>query len=514
MLSHVKELIEQNKEELLEQYPECDIGVYCASLNRKDRMSDVTYATIQSMHNNLIKLSKPPEIIIVDECHLISHNKDTMYRKLIDDALHLNHNCRIIGLTGTPFRSDTGRLDEGDDRVFDNICYEIGMGYMIEQGYWTKPFCPDIETHLDVSGVSVRGGDYVQGELERAVNIDPITKSCVDEIIAKAANRNKWLVFAVGKDHAQSIAEEIRSRGISAEYLTSDHSPMERARIIQDFREGRIRCLVNVAILTTGFNVPDIDMIAFMRPTRSPVLYIQMIGRGVRVVYANGYDLSTKEGRLDAIANSIKQDCMVLDFGDVVSELGAIDDVSIEKTYIANDDKEKGDGEATFKICPSCNYECAPAQRVCHNCEHVFLNIKERSETKAKVVSSDYEPEWADVIQVFYDKHNKQGSHPTLKVGYSTLNHGIIYQWVCFEHHKFDPTDKRRYGWNSAVKWYNERALDNMPVPNTVDDARTRYYKEPSRIKVKRDGKYWKILDFEFAEKEEEIEEDFFEIPF
>jgi len=121
----------------------------------------------------------------------------------------------------------------------------------------------------------------------------------------------------------------------------------ERKRIIADYKLGKFKYLVNVAVLTTGFNVPDIDCLCFMRPTRSPVLYIQTTGRGVRPVYSEGFDLNTQEGRLDSIANSIKKDCMIVDFGGVIDELGAIDTVDIRKKFsgVKEEIDEKGERE-------------------------------------------------------------------------------------------------------------------------------------------------------------------------
>lgn len=513
MLSHVKELIEQNAAELLEQHPECDVGIYCAGLKRKDRRASVTYATIQSMANKLIHLSAPPQIIIVDECHLISHKDSTQYRKLIDEAMHLNPNCRVIGFTGTPFRADTGRLDEGDNKIFDAVCYEISMSYMIKEGYWAKPICPDVETRMDTSSVAIRGGDYVAKQLQETVDNPDLTLSCVDEMISLARNRKKWLVFTAGIHHAEEVCRILKESGIKAEYLTGDHDVKDRSIIIEKFRRGDIKCLVNVAVLTTGFNVPDIDMIAFMRPTRSPVLYIQMIGRGVRPVYAQGIDLSSKEGRFEAMAQSHKQDCMVLDFGNVVKELGPIDAVSIEKSYVEKEESDEK-GEAIMKICPSCSYECAPAQRVCHNCGYQFLNIEKKAARETAVMSEDEKPKWLDVTEVYYEKHNKKGGHPSLKVSYATID-GFMREWICFEHHKYDAESPKRFAWNKAVRWHKARRPDDKP-PTTVEAAIEMNYVNPSRVKVKRNGKFWEVIDYDFTVNENKTvdEEDYFDIPF
>lgn len=522
VLTSTKELLVQNSQELDEQYFGCDFGFYCASLNQKRLHNDVTFASIQSVYNKIGDFNRAPEIIICDECHLISHKEATTYRKFFASVLAINPNCRIIGLTGTPFRADTGRLDDGHNRMFDGIAYEIGMDYMIEQGFWAKPVCPEIATKIDATGVSVRGGDYVVAELESKINTHEINDACVKELVEKGVNRRKWLVFTAGVKHAFDVADEIRRAGISVEVVTGETPAAERDRIIEAFRRGEFRCLVNVAVLTTGFNVPDIDLLVFMRPTKSPVLYVQMTGRGVRPVYAAGFDLSTKDGRLEAIAASIKPDCMIMDFGRVVESLGPVDQVSIKKKY--DGEKPKGDGEAIMKICPSCGAECFAAQRYCYACSYCFIELSQNAANNA-IVSRDIEPEWVEVFDTYFDRHQKEGGQPTMKVSYYTMR-GVIREWVCFEHHVFEPGDKRRFGWNRAVEWHNAR-LESEAVPNTIEDALARKYPKPLRIFVRKKGEYYDVLDYEFpetvtggeaalAEETRELikEEDYFEIAF
>jgi len=527
MLTHVKELLTQNAEELDEQYFGCDMGFYCAGLGQKRLHNDVTFASIQSVHNKIADFNRIPELIIIDECHLISHKDSTRYRKFIDAVLAINPNCRVLGFTGTPFRADTGRLDDGKNKLFDDIAYEIGMDYMIEQGYWAKPVCPDVANKIDVSDVAVRGGDYVAGELERKINTYEINDACVKELIEKGQYRKKWLVFTAGIQHAQDVAEEICKAGISVEVVTGDTPKIERNRIIEAFRKGEIRCLVNVAVLTTGFNVPDIDLLCFMRPTRSPVLYIQTVGRGVRPVYASGYDLSTQQGRLDAIANSIKPNCMILDFGGVVATLGPIDQVSIKKKYTG--EEAAGGGEAIMKICPSCGAECAAAQRYCYECSYCFTELEDMAANKA-VVSRDIEPEWVEVLGMYVDRHHKEGGLPSMRVTYATMI-GSMREWICFEHHSYEVGENKRFAWDKAVKWHKARedvivnagALPFEGVPKSVNEALSIPYPTPSRILVRKEGDWWRVLDYEWANPAKQPKEDnasyinedeYFDIPF
>lgn len=491
MITHVKELLLQNAAELNEQYPSCDMGFYCAKLKQKKLHNDVTFASIQSVAKKARNFPKVPQIIIVDEAHLISHNDQTLYRKFIDDCKQLNPSCVVIGLTGTPFRADSGRLDEGEGKLFDGIAYEIDIKWMIEEGYLTKPFTPKINTKMSVEGVGIRKGDYIAGQLEKAVDIDETTQACVNEIIELGKDRNKWLIFTAGVQHCEHVRDAIRARGISCEMITGETPNDEREKIIKDYENGKFRCLVNVAVLTTGFNVPSIDLLAFMRPTRSPVLYIQCIGRGIRTVYADGYDLSTKYGRIDAIAASIKKDCMVLDFGGVVAELGPIDAIDIRKKSKSTSEEK---GQAVMKRCPSCGAECAASQKFCYSCSYNF--VSESLDHKASdkhLLTSDAPVERYEVLGMSCQKHFKGGDEnatPTLRVNYVTAVANIS-EWICFEHIGFAR--------EKAEIWHRDRG--DFGCPKTVDEAMNRFldYNHPYFVDVRKEGKYYRIAGYDWT---------------
>lgn len=490
IVTHVKELLEQTYDELIEQFPECDTGFYCAGLGQKELWHDVTFATIQSICGKARDFNKAPQIIICDEAHLIPHNSDTQYRRFFNDCLELNHNCKIIGFTGTPFRADSGRLDEGDNRLFDGIAYQIDMAYMVQEGYWSKPVTPTTEARLSVEGVKIVKGDYAQGQLEAAVDVDEKTEACVSEIVYYGASREKWLVFTAGVMHCEHVRDSLRRRGISAEMVTGETPKDEREAILERYKAGEIKALVNVAVLTTGFNVPSIDMVVFMRPTRSPVLYIQCAGRGVRPVYESGFDLSTKDGRLAAIEAGKKKDCLFLDFGNIISTLGPIDQVEIRKKQ----NREKTEkAEAPTKICPSCGAVCYASQKVCFSCSYAFpvAEIDDSAAKNANMMSS--EPVTMSVYSASYHVHTKRGddgtSPQTMRATYITED-GPVSEYVCFDHTGF--------ALSKATAWKNER-LPSWPMPS-VSDAVSYPWPTPDEITVKKEGKFLRVVSAKFPE--------------
>lgn len=502
-LTHVMELLVQNAEELVGQYPTADYGFYCAAMNQKRMHNDITFASIQSVAKKAHLFNRAPQVILIDEAHLVSPNEATLYRKFINDCKAINPNLVVIGLTGSPFRTDSGRLDEGENRLFDGVSYEIEMSWMIEQGYWCKPYTPKVDYKMDVSGVAIRGGDYVAGELEKAVDIDEVTQKCVDDMIAqaKALGRKKWLIFTAGIKHCEHVRDALRSRGVSAEMVTGDTPKEERKRILATHKRGDFTALVNVAVLTVGYNDPTIDLLVFMRPLRSPVLYIQITGRGVRTWYAAGYDLSTREGRLDAIANSNKPNIPILDYGGVIDELGPIDMLDIRSKKGKKDSELEVERKPILKRCPSCGIECAPAQKYCFECGYDFAaNALNQKSSQAAVVSTDLPPVEHAIVTVEYDYHRKKGmgeDYPmSLKVTYVTLA-GHFIEYVCFDHSRYEPGDPKRFAWNNAVKWYRERDPIG-PVPTSVFKAMEIELKDPSHITVKKEGKYNRVIGYRF----------------
>lgn len=291
LLTHVQELVEQDFKALLRVWPDAPAGIYSAGLGMRQTRHRITCASIQSVYRKARELG-PRHLVIIDEAHLVPAKGAGMYRSLLDDLRMEEPDLRVLGLTATPFRLDSGRLDKGADKIFDQVVYEYGVGEGIADG-WLSPLRSRAgEVEIDVSGVTKRGGEFVAESLEVAANdASLITRACA-EIVRRGVDRRSWLVFCAGVDNAFRVRDELRRLGVCAETVTGDTPKDERRRIVADFKAGRIRALTNAQVLTTGFDAPSTDLIAFLRPTLSTGLYVQMIGRGTRKA----------EGKADCIA--------------------------------------------------------------------------------------------------------------------------------------------------------------------------------------------------------------------
>jgi DNA repair protein RadD len=351
MLTHVKELIEQNAAKLRAHWPGAPMGIYSASVGRRQLGEPITFAGIQSIRKRASDVGHV-DLVIIDEAHLVSHKDEGGYRDFLRELAAINPALRVVGLTATPYRLGHGYITD-KPALFDDLITPIGIDELVHHGFLAKLRSKWTECGLNTEGVHTRGGEFIESELQRAVNTRDQNERTVRETIALAGSRKSWLFFCCGVDHARDVCAVLREEGIDAECVTGDTPKKERERIIGDFKSGKLRALTNANVLTTGFDAPNIDLIAMMRPTLSPGLYVQMAGRGLRV--APG-----------------KADCLVLDFAGVVETHGPI--IAVKPPSKA----KKGTGEAPVKVCDACNELVHPTCRVCPSCGHEFPQPEEK----------------------------------------------------------------------------------------------------------------------------------------
>lgn len=471
VVTHVRELVAQNAAELVGMWPEAPWGIYSAGLNRRDIGAPLMFASVQSIHNRAYSLPRRVDMVLIDEAHMIPRSSDTMYGRFLSDLRAINPALKIIGLTATPFRLDSGRLHEGDGAMFDGIAHDTGVRSLIDDGFLCPPVSYRQQAQIDTSGVGTRGGEFIAAQLESAAMDPEVIAAIADRICEAGQDRKGWLIFGCTVKHCEALADALNARGFDGRGVYGDTDQTEgkgtRDRVIADFKAQRLRFLVSQGVLTTGFNARHVDMIALARPTKSTGLYIQMVGRGTR--------LSPETN---------KADCLVLDFGGNIARHGPFDDPWIPER------KPKGDGAAPYKECPECGCACGTMTRICPACGHEFPPPERVVDTKpAEKSILSVEPEWLEVSEIAYRRHEKIGSPPSMRVEYRI---GLTFQreWVCFEH--------QGYARTKAESWWLRRAP--APVPRTVEEAiaRAGEIAVPSHIRVRRSGKYDEIIAFRF----------------
>ena len=468
MVTHVKELIQQNHERLIQLWPHAPCGIYSASLRRQDIYQSITLAGIGSVAKRAVEFGHI-DLIIIDEAHLVSNTQSTMYRKFLNALLKINPLLKVIGLTATPYRLSNGLLTEGENRLFTDICFDMSslenFNWLISEGYLLQLIPKRTEFLLEVDDVKKRGGEFVLSDLQLAVDRDEITEIALKEILKYSENRNTWLIFTTGIEHTVHTAALLNQMGVPCLPVHSNSKDFpfttaQRDAAIDALKTGQVRCLVNSNILTTGFDLPGIDLIAILRPTESPGLWVQILGRGCRPVYPDGYPTDTTEERYTAINASNKQNCLVLDFAGNTSRLGPINDPTIPT------EKGKGGGVAPVKLCEMCDCYIHASLKHCNFCGHEFI-FKTKILTESsneKLLAEIEEPELVDfkVNYIVYNLHHKLGKPNSIKVSYY-CGLRMFTEYVCFGH--------TGLAYKKASEWWKARGGTIEELPKTADEA-------------------------------------------
>ena len=472
-VTHVKELLEQNYAELLGIWPFAPAGLFSAGLGRRDAHAQIIFGGVQTIAKQTKRIGHI-DLVLVDEAHLVPRDATTQYGVLFAGLRAINPDLKGAGLTATDFRLGEGRLTDPVEvrrdgvveiipPMFDEVVFEKPVAEMIDEGYLARPITKATATTYDLKGVGKSGGDYKQAALEAAVDRDEVTEAAVDEVVAYGAARRAWLLFCSGVQHAYHVRDALRSRGITAETVAGETPAPERARILADFKAGRVRAVTNNSVLTTGFNHPAVDLLAMMRPTLSTALYVQMVGRGLR--NAPG-----------------KDNCLVLDFARNIGEHGPIDQLRIRTPG-------KGDGEPMEKECPECHSLVHLSKMVCDDCGYEFERKAEdkitRTAADAPILASA-PPETRGVTGRWFRRHEKVGGLPSVRADF--LCGGTAFKsWICPQHTGFAKAKSDRF-------WKEHGG--SVPFPANVDEFLDRQaeLKTTAEITVRPNGRYWDVL--------------------
>lgn len=491
MLTHVKELIEQNAKKLIQVWPTAPLGIYSAGLKSRDMILPIVFGGVQSVAPAIRRTEDDMitphyqkhfgwrDLLIIDECHLLSPDEDTMYQYVIAELMKINPNLKVIGLTATKFRLKQGLLTDGG--IFTDVCYDItgvdSFNRLIAEGYLAPLFAKPTSTQIDLSNVGITGGDYNQKQADAVVDTEEVTYSAVKEMCEKAYDRNCWLVFASSVGNAEHIAAMLQSFGVPAAASHSKLSPDENRSRIEAFKSGQLRALVNMNKLTTGFDHPPIDFIGMLRPTTSPGLWVQMLGRGTRPSRDTG-----------------KQNCLCLDFAGNAKRLGPINDPKIPQK------PGKGGGDAPIRICESCGTYNHAAARHCMACGQEFAFSTKLFHTASEVPLIRGDAPIIELIEVqrviynLHEKKNKDGvllAAPMIKASYFA-GFNKFDKFIGLEH-------KGRFLHDSREWWRAHNIYGHEPPLFTHEALRrTNELRWPKRIRVHLNKQYPEILSFEF----------------
>lgn len=454
LLCHVKELLEQDLEKFKILSPDTKAGMYSAGFNRYDMDEPVITAGIQSVYNKA-KLFGHRDICLVDECHMIQPGDEGMYGRFVKDLKEINPNVRFIGLTATPYRLKGGLICQPQN-LFNEISYTIGLKELIDRGYLSNLVAKSGRSLANLDKVHVRMGEFVADEVEKAMMEREIVDSACREIVELTKDRKSVIIFCSSIAHCKRVASLIEKySGEECAIVTGDTSAAERADTLKRFKgmavqtdlfgeKKPLKYVANVECLTTGFDAPNIDCVALLRPTMSPGLLLQMCGRGTR--------LSPETG---------KKDCLILDFAGNIERHGCLD-------QLRPPSESTGERRGPMaKKCPRCQTLLPLNARQCSQCKYEFPVAEKRisidaSASSESPLSGEVRLENFHVIDTTYTPWRKKGANATaprtVRVTYWMSLTEPISEWICPEHQGFA---RKRF-----EDWFNARKVNNAMQPS------------------------------------------------
>lgn len=516
VLAHVRELVEQNHAKYQAYGLEADI--FSAGLKRKEATRQVVFGSVQSVVRNLERFNDANfTLLVIDESHRVSLNEDASYGQVIEHLRRQNPQLKILGLTATPyrlgqgfiyFRHHHGMVRGSEESFFRDCVFEQPLRLMVKQGYLAAPKRLDMAIEgYDFSALKPASSGLFQEEaLNRVVAGSRATPGIIEQIIARGVDRQGVMIFAATVAHAEEIMGYLPTA--EAALITGATPSQERKALIDAFKARALKYLVNVAVLTTGFDAPHVDLIAILRPTESISLYQQMIGRGLRLSpgkedclildYAgNPWDIfapEVGEPKPDSDSEPVQVECP--ECGHANLYWGKRDgDIVIEhfgrrcQGLIEDDAGKRRQCEFRFrfKVCEECGAENDIAARRCHGCDKLLVDADDKLKDALKLKD-------AKVLRVsgmqLEATTNGRGL-PRLKVTYHDEDGEHLSEWFALE------TPAQRRAFYAAFLRYHLRAPGGKWQPVSADEVVTeqRRLRHPDFVVGRKVGRHFQIRD-------------------
>jgi DNA repair protein RadD len=356
VLAHRDELTAQNRAKFQRVVPGVATSVIDAT--EKSWGGQVAFAMVPTLArvSNLADMPRL-DLLVVDEAH---HAVADSYRRIIDRVREANPDARIFGVTATPNRGDRKGLRD----VFDNVADQVRLGELIASGHLVPPrtFVIDVGVQDELRSVRKTMSDFDMAEVAGIMDRAPVTDEVIRHWKEKAGDR-QTVVFCSTVAHAEHVTDAFRAAGVSAALIHGDLAAETRKAILADYAAGDIRVVVNVAVLTEGWDHPPTSCVVLLRPSSCKSTMIQMVGRGLRTV-----DPAEHPG-------VVKTDCIVLDFGTSSLTHGTLEqDVDL--------DGHTPSGEAPTKTCPACAADIPLGSRECPLCGELLVEPEDEAQSE------------------------------------------------------------------------------------------------------------------------------------
>ncbi|HCH1009304.1 TPA: DEAD/DEAH box helicase [Vibrio parahaemolyticus] len=529
VLAHVKELVEQNHAKY-EGYG-LKGAIFSAGLGRKETDQQVVFASVQSVVRNLDSFKNQFSLLVIDECHRVPDDKNSSYQKVITHLRELNPGIKVLGLTATPYRlgmgwiyqyHTRGQVRTEESRFFRDCIFELPISYLLDENFLTPARMMDAPVlSYDFSQLKpANTGRYKEAEMDMVIDkAKRATPQIVEQIIQYARERKGVMIFAATVRHAQEI-HGLLPEGETAIVIGDTPTP-ERDAIIQAFKNREIKYLVNVSVLTTGFDAPHVDLIAILRPTESVSLYQQIVGRGLRLSegkneclvldYAgNSYDLYQPEvgdPKPDSTSEIITIPCPACGFNN--NFWGKLDSNGFLLEHFGRrcqgyfEDEDTGEREHCgyrfrAKYCGECGADNDIAARICHECDATLVDpdkkLKEALNLKDALIFECTEMD----LSVFKSNDGKS----QLKVTYSGEpyqgeGHALVHEFWSLNTKKQKQTFKDQFVRPHLAD--KHRPFEEASPTRVV--ANQHRFRLPQFVIARKSGRFWKLRDKIFEDE-------------
>ncbi len=525
VLAHVKELVEQNHDKYVSYGLEA--GIFSASLGKKDRHEKAIFGSVQSIARAPEDFFAGFSLLVIDECHRVSEDQETQYQEVIRKLKAANPDLRILGLTATPYRlgqgwiyerSQTGEVKSDQPRFFKQCVFELSLPYMIKKHFLTIPVKVDIPvTSYDFSELSESDRLYTTAEVEEILkNQKQLTPLIINNIvdITERFHRKGVMIFSASVRHAKEILSFLPEG--QARLVVGDTNMAERDRIITDFKALKFKYLVNVSVLTTGFDAPHVDVIAILRPTESNSLYQQIVGRGLRLApekkdcYILDYtgmghdiyapEISDKRPAKDAVLVHVQ--CPKCDFDNVFWGYADPDGVVLEhfgrKCRGATEDPStyllKPCGfRFRFKLCHACGAENDLTASNCERCKVGLID----AEAKLKQAKLSKNAHVLTPDRISFDERLDKNGNPYLEIRYYDYDAKYLSEVHFFS----NPSSIKKFNINFLRSHLRRPELAfEFKRPGDVIKYQ-RLFRLPAFVIARKQEKFWRITEKVFSEE-------------
>jgi len=525
VMAHVKELVEQNYEKYVSYG--LSAGIFSASLGKKDRDHKAIFGSVQSIARAPDEFFEDFSLLVIDECHRVAEDGATQYQEVIKKLQARNPGLCILGLTATPYRlglgwiyeySQTGEIKTDQPRFFKQCVFELPLSYMIKNRYLTVPVKVDIPvTSYDFSELSESDRMYTVAEVEEILKsqkrLTPlIIKNIID--ITERFHRQGVMIFSSSVRHAEEIMSYLPES--DSRLILGDTEMAARDQTIQEFKNKKFKYLVNVSVLTTGFDAPHVDVIAILRPTESNSLYQQIVGRGLRLseekkdcyildytgmghdIYAP--EISDKRPSKDTVQVSVP--CPQCGFDNLF--WGYADDDGEVIEHFGRKCRGASQDPQTYqitpcgfrfrlKLCHSCGAENDITAKACERCDATLID----ADAKLKQAKLSKNSHVLTPDRITFEERKDKNSNSYLEIRYYDYD----AHYVSEAHFFSNPSSIKKFNINFLRSHLKRPELAvGFTTPQDVIKHQS-LFRLPAFVIARKQDKFWKITEKVFSEE-------------